>query len=139
MNTKQCLNCGHNNINGVVKIDDLGSHMICKKCCSSFDTIVEANDSYTIGYSYLKNKYGYKGIVYTSAFREKLHKTYSVKARRELEANATEKDYHTFLKPIDKDNFDDRCIELLLGQYYYGYTIRFELFDKLCSMGIISL
>lgn len=34
------------------------------------------------------------------------------------------------------NNEDHKCILRLIKQYYYGYTIRFELYDYLTSMGV---
>lgn len=33
----KCLNCGHENTAEDVRMDDLGEHIICENCESSFD------------------------------------------------------------------------------------------------------
>ena len=103
----------------------------------TMDKNINVSDSYNIAYNYLKSKYGYRVLGYTNIFSSRLHKASRKKDRDLLESNATEKDYNIKLNDVDPNNWDDKCIELYLGQYYYGYTVRYELYEKLCNMKII--
>lgn len=94
-------------------------------------------DCYNDGVRYLKEKYGVKrSFSTTSSFGEKLRKAKNKKERQEILASATDNDYITTPNPAT--DHDGKVIELLLDQYYHGRSVRYELHNKLVSLGYIE-
>jgi len=91
--------------------------------------------TYNTAIKYLQNKYGYRRLGYTSSFRNKLNKK-NREQQKELIASATDRDYE--LKINLATDTEDKEIELLLSQYPYGYKVREELYNKLCTLGVIK-
>jgi len=93
-------------------------------------------DCYNVAIKYLSDKYGIRRTGFTSTFQRKLsHK--NKKEQSKMIAESTDNDYQIILNNVPDENKDDKEIELLLHQYPFGYTIRFELQAKLENMKII--
>ena len=100
-------------------------------------TITDTQDCYNIAYNYLKDKYGYRKLNYTNSFYAKLRMTNNAKQRKELLNTLTDNDYNISLNPAIEH--DDKEIELLLSQYYFGFCIKAELRNKLLRMKVVQL
>jgi hypothetical protein len=95
-------------------------------------------ECYNIAIKYLKDTYGYKCSYYTSSFSEKLRRARNRKEQKALIAAATDSDYMQVINPIPADDHNGNEIMLLVGQYYYGISVKKELYYKLLHMGVIS-
>jgi hypothetical protein len=101
-------------------------------------TTDRANESYNIAVKYLREKYGYRRSGLVESARKRLDKAKNKKERKEIDDELTDDDYILIHNPIPDDDRDGKEIELLLSQYHYGYTVRFELYNKLCELGVIK-
>jgi hypothetical protein len=101
-------------------------------------TTDRANASYNIAVKYLQDKYGKRRCGHTEAFSKKMRQAKNKKELKEVMDSETDDDFIIVYNPIPDDNRDDIEIQLLLSQFYYGYKVRFELYNKLCIMGVIK-
>jgi hypothetical protein len=91
-------------------------------------------DVYNKAIQYLNGKYGYKRIRKTIAFDKKYWGAPNNTKRKELEDNATDRDYITaWNQPTDHDG---KMIELLIKQYHYGEAPKKELESVLTRLGV---
>jgi hypothetical protein len=86
-------------------------------------------ECYNEGYNYLRNKYGYKRLGLTSKSYTLLQKCKNKKEKEELLASFTDDNYKVELNPITEH--EDRVISTLLNQYYFGRSVRKELYLRL--------
>jgi len=87
-------------------------------------------DTYNTAYNYLKNKYGVQVKGFTNKFESKLRMLPS-KQQKEAIKNATDKDKDLILNPVTDQ--EDKIIEILLNQFYYGQAPKNELKQILIS------
>ena len=100
-------------------------------------TTDRVNESYNIAIKYLQEKYGYRKFGLVESAKKRLNHV-TKKKRKEIEAELTDDDYILVHNPIPDDDKDGIEIQLLLSQYHYGYNVRFELYNKLCQLGVIK-
>lgn len=96
---------------------------------------VTPDNCYNVGIHYLQNKYGYRKTSHTEAFTKRLRRAGNKKELLEVQASITDDDWIIIANPAT-DN-DGREIELLLQQYPLGRSVRYELYNKLVSVGAI--
>ena len=82
-------------------------------------------------YNYLKDKYGYVRGNPTVRFQKQLSRKSKKEQKRILESS-TDNDYILILNPITEEV--DKCVELLMGQYYYGISAKQELNNLLIQI-----
>jgi hypothetical protein len=99
-------------------------------------TIDRVNESYNIAFNYLKNKYGCRRSGHTNGFTRKLRQARNKKEFNEIMSIVTDDDFIMILNTVTEH--DDIEIQLLMNQYGYGYTVRFELYNKLCILGVVN-
>lgn len=87
-------------------------------------------------YNYLKDKYGYKRTRLTANSSNKLVKARNKKERLEILESFTDRNYVLKLNEITEDK--DKYIDLLMRQYYYGISVKKELYYTLVNMGVIE-
>lgn len=90
---------------------------------------------YNIAYNYLKEKYGYNRVYLLENARKKI-RFVNKKQREEIIKTFTDRDYHISLNEVTEE--DDKYIQLLMGQYYYGQAAKNELRAKLINLGVIE-
>ena len=89
---------------------------------------------------YLGDKYGTRKS-YTVKFAKRVALCTSRAKRKELEAQATDRD---IIKAMPNMNdakgltLDDAEVYMLLGQYNYGIAPKKELYNKLVSLNVIN-
>jgi hypothetical protein len=96
---------------------------------------VTPENCYNFAIQYLKNKYGYRKTQHTEKFSLRLRRARNKKEFNEVLASITDDDWLTIHNPATDD--DGHEIELLLQQYSYGRSVRYELYNKLCCIGAI--
>jgi len=99
-------------------------------------TIDRVNESYNIAVKYLGDKYGRRRCGHTEAFSKRMRQARNKKELNEVIASETDDDFIMVLNMVTEH--DDIEVQLLLSQYHYGYTVRFELYNKLCQLGVIE-
>jgi hypothetical protein len=85
---------------------------------------------------YLNNKYGYTRQSLTPKQSERLRKARNKKECVAIQKSFTDKDYMLRTNPATEP--EDKYIELLIGQYYYGVQAKRELYYTLIGRGIIN-
>lgn len=91
---------------------------------------------YNEGVKYLKQKFGFRNVHFTEGFAKKLRRARNKKEHKEILATATNDDYIQIINSIPDDDHNSQEVLLLLGQYYYGVSVKKELYNKLISLGV---
>ena len=86
---------------------------------------------YNDAYYYLKDKYGYVRGNPTVRFQKQLSWKSKKEQKRILESS-TDNYYILVLNPITEEV--DKQVELLMGQYYYGISAKYELNNLLIQI-----
>ena len=108
----------------------------------TLEMVYNAN-TYNVAFNYLK-AHGYTiTLGYNGRFRKLLSKTTKMKEYKELQAKATDSDKEIGLKLglLEKDfkTSDDYEIYLLVNQYKLGIEPKKDLYNKLISIGLLSI
>ncbi len=95
--------------------------------------------SYNIALKYLQDKYGYVRQRPTGSFESKLSRTRSVKEKKQMVSDSTDKDYVLSLNDhlIPKDKSFDHAVLVLIGQYYYGIGAKKDLDEMMKSINLL--
>lgn len=95
---------------------------------------MDYNNCYNEAIYYLQNKYGYRRAGFTLKASDTV-RNLSVQKYNEVVASFSDKDYNLVTNKATEE--EDKNIEIMLSQYYYGLEAKKTLYNYLLELKII--